>query len=671
MNQHLLIIGGYFLDKNKMLEYYNHFSTAEFEENYSYHGNDLGAVWTKEATEFCVWAPTASRVVLNLYKTGDREDRFDAVWMDQDQHGIWRKTLNGDWNGIYYTYSVTVEDETNEAVDPYAKALGVNGNRGMVIDLAATNPEGFVTEERPSFLNVTDAIIYELHIRDFSADHSSGMHHKGKYLAFTEEGTTNTHGDRTGIDYLKELGITHVHLLPAFDFATVDEAAAPEGQYNWGYDPKNYNAPEGSYSTDPFHGEVRITEFKRMVMALHRKGIRVIMDVVYNHTLEGEQSNFNRIVPAYYYRMTSEGNFSNASGCGNETASERVMMRKFIIDSVLYWAKEYHIDGFRFDLMGVHDIQTMNEIRQALNNYDPSILVYGEGWTGGMSPLPDWKKAVKHNMKNINPGIAVFSDNHRDSIKGSVFDRYERGFVNGRSGLEEAIKFGIAGAVWHQGVDHGRYTNYPWAIDPSQTVNYVSAHDNLTLWDKLTLSNMEDGRDNRVRMNLLAAAIVLTSQGIVFFQSGEEFLRSKPLNAEGTAFDENSYRSPDAINSLKWDNVTINSEVVNYYKGLIAFRKAHGGLRMSKAEELRERLRFLNWTQPNIVTFIISDVTEDICVILNANTEAKTVTIPMGDWRIYARGKVAGTKVLGVTPGGEVVVEAISALILAGRRKRV
>lgn len=658
------------MDRKRMLEYYNRFSTREFEEAYSYHGNDLGAVWTKEATRFCLWAPTASQVVLNLYRTGDKEDLFDTVMMEQDSRGVWRKMLQGDWNGIYYTYSVTVDDETNEAVDPYARAVGVNGKRGMVINLAETNPEGFVTEKRPAFHGATNAIIYELHIRDFSADSSSGMRYKGKYLAFTEEETVNSYGDKTGIDYLQELGITHVHLLPAFDFATVDEARLQEPQYNWGYDPENYNVPEGSYSTDPYHGEVRIMEFKRMVMALHRKGIRVIMDMVFNHTMEGERSNFNRIVPGYYYRMTPEGNFSNASGCGNETASERVMMRKFMIDSVLYWAKEYHIDGFRFDLMGVHDIHTMNEIRQALNEVAPGILVYGEGWTGGTSVLPYWKRALKDNMKNMNSGIAAFNDNIRDSIKGSVFNHYEKGFVSGQNGLEESIKCGIAGAVWHQDVDYGRTIGYPWAAEPTQTVNYVSAHDNLTLWDKLSLSNLEDSRDNRVRMNLLAAAIMFTCQGIPFLQAGEEFLRSKPLNEEGTAFDDNSYRSSDAINSLKWDNVTVNREVVEYYKGLIAFRKAHRGLRMAEAEELRENLRFLDWTQPNVVTFIISNNTEgDICVILNGNNEARTVTIPKGDWRIYARGKVAGTKALGVSPGGDVTVEAISALILAGRIK--
>jgi pullulanase len=656
------------LDRQKLLEYSNIFSSSEFEATNCYQGNDLGAVWTKEATHFRVWAPTASRVVLNLYRTGDQDDLFDSLPMFTEEKGTWVTRVLGDLNGTYYTYSVTVDGETHTAVDPYAKAVGVNGNRGMVIDLASTDPEGFCDEQRPEFHNATDAIIYELHIRDFSSDKSSGMKHAGKYLAFTESGTKNDFGDSTGVDYLKELGITHVHLLPAFDYHTVDETRLSEEQFNWGYDPKNYNVPEGSYSTDPYHGEVRIREFKQMVQALHRNGIRVIMDVVYNHTMEGEGSNLNRIVPGYYYRLTPDGNFSNASGCGNETASERAMMRKLMIDSMVYWTKEYHIDGFRFDLMGIHDIRTMNEIRRVLNEIDPSILIYGEGWTGGLSTLPEWKRAMKNNIKDMNPGIAAFSDNLRDTIKGNVFSGSERGYVNGRNGLEEAIKFGVTAATWHQDVDYGRViycSNTPWATEPTQTVNYASAHDNYTLWDKLALSNPEDSRESRVKMNMLAAAIIMTCQGIPFFQAGEEFLRSKPLNREATAFDENSYRSPDAINSLKWNQRSVNKEVVNYYRGLIEFRSRHPSLRMTKAEEIRTKLRFLEWSQPDVVSFIISDERDgDICVIYNASREIRSIKIPEGNWGIYVNGGRAGLNVLEYLPGGFVDVEAISALVL-------
>ncbi len=656
------------MDRQKLLEYSNLFSTSEFEATNCYQENDLGAVWTKNATHFRIWAPTASQVVINLYRTGDQEDLFSSIPMFLEVKGTWVTSVSGDLNGTYYTYSVTVNGETNIAVDPYAKAVGVNGNRGMVIDLASTDPLGFREEQRPEFRNATDAIIYELHIRDFSSDRSSGMKNAGKYLAFTENGTKNDFGDSTGVDYLKELGITHVHLLPAFDYYTVDETKLTEEQFNWGYDPKNYNVPDGSYSADPFHGEVRIKEFKQMVHALHKSGIRVIMDVVYNHTMEGEGSNLNKIVPGYYYRLTPEGYFSNASGCGNETASERAMMRKFMIDSVVYWTSEYHIDGFRFDLMGIHDIQTMNEIRRVLNGMDPSILVYGEGWTGGLSPLPDWKRAMKNNIKDMNHGIAAFSDNIRDTIKGNVFNGSERGYVNGRNGLEEAIKFGVVAATWHQDVDYGRVvycSNTPWAAEPTQTVNYTSAHDNYTLWDKLALSNPEDSRESRAKMNMLAAAIILTCQGIPFFQAGEEFLRSKPLNREGTAFDDNSYRSPDAINSLKWNQRSVNKEVVNYYMGLIAFRRQYPSLRMTKAEEIRARLKFLEWSQPNVVSFLITDETVgDLCIIYNANQDTRTIKIPEGNWGVYAKGMSAGREAMEYLLGGFVEVEAISALVL-------
>jgi pullulanase len=650
-----------------MLEYYNWFSTAEFETAYYYTGHDLGANWTKNATCFRVWAPTASEVLVNLYRSGDREDLSDNVQMIKEEKGTWVATIEGDLNGVYYTYAVTVDGVSREAVDPYARAVGVNGNRGMVIDLSSTNPPSFEEEQIPDFENATDAVIYELHIRDFSVNPSSGMKYTGKYLAFTEEGTKNSYGDKTGVDYLVELGITHVHLLPSFDYHTVDETRLNEEQFNWGYDPKNYNVPDGSYSTDPYNGAVRIREFKQMVQSLHKRGIRVVMDVVYNHTMESVESNFNRIVPGYYYRLTPDGYFSNASGCGNETASERAMMRKFIIDSVVYWVQEYHIDGFRFDLMGIHDIQTMNELRRVLNEFDPSILVYGEGWTGGLSPLPDWKRALKNNIKNMNSGIAAFNDNLRDTIKGSVFHGSEKGYISGRSGLEESIKFGVAASTWHQGVDYGRVvysSNAPWAAEPSQTVNYTSAHDNLTLWDKLALSNSEDNHETRLRMNLLSAAILFTCQGIPFIQAGEEFLRSKPLNEEGTVFDDNSYRSPDMINSLKWDHLQRNQEVVNYYKGMIALRKEHRLLRLSKAEEIRVSLNFLDWSQPNVVSFLLSDDEEEICVIYNANQETKVIHIPEGDWLVYVKGTKAGTEILEHHTGGAVAIEPVSALIM-------
>jgi pullulanase len=686
------------MDKTKVAEYYNTFTSNEFAERYLYEGEDLGAFWTKESTRFRLWAPTAEGVILNLYRNGNASEHLSGAGlygsmiadgeantqdlivqypMLPDEQGTWFLEVNGDLNGVYYTYSVTVEGSTREAVDPYAKAAGVNGDRGMVINLTATDPEGFREERRPDSIKPTDAIIYEIHVRDFSVDVDSGMKNKGKFLAFTEENTVNSHGDKTGISHLKELGITHVHLLPVFDYATVEEA---ESQYNWGYDPKNYNVPEGSYSIDPFHGDVRIREFKQMIQTLHTKGIRVIMDVVYNHTYSLEDSNLQKCVPGYYYRMTPKGVYSDASACGNETASERPMVRKYITDSVVYWAKEYHIDGFRFDLMGVHDIDTMNRIRTALDQIDPGILIYGEGWTGGASPLPEELRAMKANMKKLHERIAAFSDDIRDGIKGSVFEEAGQGFVNGGEGMEETIKFGITAAVIHDQVDYKRvnYSDQPWAKAPSQTVNYASAHDNLTLWDKLALSAPESSREDRLRMNLLSAAIVLTSQGIPFFQAGEELLRSKPLNGEGSRFDDNSYRSPDAVNSIKWEYKTRNLEVFRYYRGLIALRKAYTCFRYAEAGRIQSSLRFIDTGHPKLIAYLLEQHSGcpkeepkntgnqelTICVVLNANREAKTIELPEGVWNVYVKGKRAGTEVLEIITDGTVTTEPISALVL-------
>ncbi len=655
------------MKNHRLIDYYNYFSTKEFVEANYYEDDDLGAVWTKEATHFRLWAPTAERVVLKLYRSGHEEDMLQEISMNKEVKGTWSLQMKGDLNGIYYTYAVTVDGVTKEAVDPYTKGAGVNGNRGMVIDLSSTNPPGFLEEDRLVLENATDAIIYELHIRDFSADPSSGMHYKGKYLAFTERGTKNSYGDKTGIDYLKELGITHVHLLPTFDYSTVDESKLIEPQYNWGYDPKNFNVLEGSYSTDPFHGEVRIKEFKQLVQALHQEGIGVIMDMVYNHTAENEESNFNKIVPGYYYRLTPEGEFSNASGCGSETASERAMMRKFILDSLVFWAKEYHIDGFRFDLMGIHDIHTMNEIRRVLAEINPSILVYGEGWTGGLSTLPDWERALKVNIKNMDTNIGAFNDDLRDAIKGSVFLATEPGFVGGREGMEDTIKFGVAAATLHQGIEYGKvlYSNSSWAAEPTQCVNYNSAHDNFTLWDKLNLSRPWESKEDLMKMNLLAVAIIMTCQGIPFFQAGEEFLRSKPLNNEKTIFEENSYKSGDAINSLKWDEITANKEVVEYYKGLIALRKDHPAFRMTKAEDIQTYLNFYEWLEPNIIVFELKHPEDDeMCIIYNANREAKKLHIPEGEWKVYVKGSHGGRELLEIILGGEINIEPLSAMVL-------
>jgi pullulanase len=668
LNKYTLIVEGYgeFPISSSAL-----FSTKEFEDAFYYEGNDLGAVWSKAKTTFRVWAPTATEVLLNLYTAGVGTNLMESIPMMKNVKGTWFTEKAGDLNKTYYTYTVTVDGVAKEAVDPYAKAVGVNGDRGMVIDLSSTNPDGFTQEVKPVLVNPTDSIIYELHIRDFSVDKSSGIVNKGKYLAFTENGTKSPTGAKTGIDYLVDLGITHVHLLPSFDYASVDETRLLNNQFNWGYDPENYNVPEGSYSTDPHHGEIRVNEYKQMVQALHNKGIRVVMDVVYNHTSVSADSNFNKIVPGYYYRMTEDGQFSNASGCGNETASERLMVRKFIVDSVVYWAKEYHVDGFRFDLMGIHDIETMNAIRKALNEVDPTILVYGEGWTGGSSTLPDNERALKANMTSVDDGIAAFSDDIRDGIKGSVFQATEQGFVTGKTGIEESIKFGVVASTKHSQVDYSKvnYSKAPWAAEPTQTITYASAHDNLTLWDKIASSNPTDTLEDRIKMNLLSSAIVLTSQGTPFFQAGEEFLRSKPVDATGTTFDENSYQSPDSVNSLKWDLVSTNAETWNYYKGLIAFRKAHSSLRMTKTSDIQANLTFVDGLDANVIGYTINNSpngedAKSLCIIYNANKTASTVTIPEGDWNVYVKGKKAGTEILETISGGKVTVDPISTLIL-------
>lgn len=651
------------------------FDTEEFTSAFTYTGDDLGMTYTKEQTKLRVWAPTASKVNVNLYSKGDGDTLIETKPMTKDVNGTWLIALNGDYQGVYYTYSVTVGNETNEAVDPYARTTGVNGNRGMVLDLNTTDPDGFDKDQKPDFIHMTDAIIYELHVRDLSSDSEANSSYPGKFLAFTETGTKNSQGLSTGLDHMKELGITHVHLLPSYDFATVDESVKDSDEFNWGYDPKNYNVPEGSYSTNPYDGEVRVNEFKQMVQALHGNGIRVVMDVVYNHTYSAVDSNFNKIVPDYYYRKDGD-TFSNASGCGNETASERAMMRKYIIDSVVYWATEYHIDGFRFDLMGIHDIETMNAVREALDEIDPSILIYGEGWTASTSTLAESKRALKKFTYQLNR-IGAFSDDLRDGIKGSVFNALEKGFVTGASNLEESIKFGVVGATNHNQVDYSKvnYSKEFWAGEPGQSINYASAHDNLTLWDKISTSNADDSYETRVAMNNLSAAIVLTSQGVPFFQAGEEMLRTKPSATVEGAFDENSYKSSDSTNSLKWGEKGNVIDVVSYYQGLIAFRKAHSSLRMTTTEEINQYLSFMDTGYENVVAYTIDAAADKVngdrlCVIYNANQEEITVTIPEGSWGVYVNKEKAGIEEITKLDNGSATVDGVSCMVLVQKTSK-
>lgn len=639
--------------------------TKNFEKKYTYTGNDLGSIYSKESTSFRVYAPTAEAVTLNLYEDGLEGEPYKIIKMEQAENGTYKTVVSGDLHKKYYTYTARVNGKEREAVDPYAKAAGANGVRGMVVDLRATDPEGFAEEKRPEKINNTDAVIYELHIRDFSIDESSGMKYKGKYKAFTEEGTVNGDNLKTGVEHIKELGITHVHLLPSFDYGSVDETKLEVPQYNWGYDPVNYNVPEGSYSTDPFHGEVRIREFKEMVQALHKNGICVVMDVVYNHVFDAEEFCYQKIVPDYFFRMDGD-KFSDASACGNETASNHLMVRKFMVDSLRYWAEEYHIDGFRFDLMAIHDITTMNEIRKALNEVDENILIYGEGWTAEESPLPKKERALKKYTYRM-PGIAAFSDDIRDAVKGSVFEELEKGFVSGEPDLEELIQFGVTGAVGHsqlykKDVTYKQEIPRPWAATPSQCVNYTSCHDNYTLWDKLAVSNQGKSAKELEAMNKLAIAIILTSQGIPFIHAGEEMLRSKPDETKEYGYEENSFNRGDEINSIKWGTKKEHLDIFSYYQGLIAFRKETKALRLRTKEEIEQCIKFLP-TAPGLVSYVVKTKDEELFIAYNAGEKEVTLELPKGKFLVYVNKMQAGTKVLDEVEN-KVVAAPISAMVL-------
>ena len=604
----------------------------------TYYGTDLGMRYTRDASNFRIWSPQADKAELVIYAEGLGGEAIRRVSMKRSDGGTWTASLRGDQKGKFYVFRVSIDGEWRQEVpDPYVKSVGVNGKRGLILDMKKTNPEGWLSDRSPRLKSPTDAIIYEMHIRDASIAVNSGIRNKGKYLGLTETGTMNENGDATGIDHIKEMGVTHVHLLPFFDYLTVDETKLDRPQYNWGYEPLNYNVPEGSYATNPFDGISRIKELKQMVGAFHRQGIGVVMDVVYNHTMLSKDSYFNQLVPDYYYRHNADGTFSNATACGNETASERPMMRKFMIESLLYWVKEYHIDGFRFDLMGVHDIETMNMIARELRKIKPDILLYGEGWTAGASPLPEQQRAVKKNASSLD-GIAVFSDDIRDGIKGSVFVNEEKGFASGRTGMEQSIRFGIVAACKHPQVDYSQvnYSTAPYASRPGNTVTYAECHDNHVLWDKLALSAKDATETERKEMYKLALSIVLTSQGISFLHAGCEFLRTKKGN-------ENSYNAGDSINAIDWALKTTNRDIVAYVKGLIKMRKAHPGFRMTTAQQLAERLVFLEGLEPGLVAYTIrtaglGDSWKMIRVYFNGSAATMPVRLESGPWKLANYG---------------------------------
>lgn len=617
------------------------------DQNNCYPGNDLGAVYQKDSTAFRLWAPTADEVNLKLYREGNGDCLIEKTAMKPDVQGTWYVKKQGDMNHVYYTYELVRGGKCVETQDPYSVAAGVNGLRSMVLDLRETDPDGFDTDKGPEVKSRTDLVITEISVADVTGDASANAKYPGKYKGLAETGTKNKKGQATGLDYIKELGVTHVQLMPVYDFGSVDESQPDTEQYNWGYDPVNYNVPEGSYSTDPFHGEVRVRELKELVAAFHKAGIGVIMDVVYNHTYD-LNSCFQKCEPDYYYRKDGE-RYSDASACGNEVASDQPMMRKYIVDSVCHWVKEYHMDGFRFDLMGVLDLDTMNAVSAALKKIKPDIVIYGEGWTGDSSTLPYYTRALKQNARMLD-GVGMFSDDIRDNVRGHVFYNKERGFISGKPGMENAIRYGVAASVWHPQVDYRQYeySAGSWAKSPQDTISYISCHDNLTLWDKISVSRPDADQKRKLAMNRLAASIVFTSQGIPFFLIGEEAARTKPLKDKpGVA--ENSFNLPLFTNAIRYDRTNEQEGLLDYYKGLIAFRRAHSLLRLNTAGDVQKKLRFVEDTPESVVAFTIKDETGQVFVIYNANEKEVSVDLPDHDaWDLFIDGVHAGTKSLGI-----------------------
>lgn len=615
-------------------------------------------------THFCLWSPDAEKAQVLLYEHGSDSPVIETLNMVRSSGDFFTASVARQLYGLFYTFRIKYRGLwLDETPGIWAKAVGINGHRAAIIDFSKTNPSGWDSDRGPSLQHYTDAVIYELHHRDFSAHKTSGIIHKGKFIALAEKGTKNLSGAPTGIDHLKELGITHVHLLPSFDFCSVDESAGMP-QYNWGYDPQNYNVPEGSYSTNPANPITRIREMKLMIKSLHDAGIGVIMDVVYNHTASSNHSCFSLTAPGRFYRYNPDGSLSNASGCGNEMASELEPMHNFIINSVKYWAQEYHIDGFRFDLMGTHDINTMNILSAELHKINPNIIIYGEGWTAADSPLPAEQRALKENVTKLD-NIAVFSDDIRDAVKGHFAEETDRGFATGQPGLEEALKVGIVAATPHPQVNYKRgcKSKFPYASSAEQIVNYASCHDNLCLTDKLITSMSDASNEQRIQAAKLIQTIIFTSQGIPFIFAGEEIFRSK----QG---DHNSYQSPDTINAIDWELKTSNSELFEYYKQLIALRHAHPAFRMTSAEDIAQNIHFYRIRgAKNVASFSIlnhanGDTCKEIRVIFNGSTSPYTASIRKSHWIIAAENGHIHAQGLRSFPGGKITLSPHSALIL-------
>jgi pullulanase len=663
------------------------YTSDAFNDAYGYDG-ELGAIYTVLETTFKLWAPISDAVTLNLYSKGHRASQLDydnvagtdtpyqTIPMVKGAKGVWETSVQGDLDQVYYTYTVTNGLLTSEVVDPYAKSSGINGKRGMVVNFSRTNPVGWNATTRPDTMDAyTDAIIYEIHVRDYTS-HATWLGNpewRGKFLGLAQRGTTYN-SVTTGLDHIIELGVTHVQLVPVFDHGIVDETrlndptyyGIHDGIFNWGYMPENFNVIEGSYSTDPYNGDVRITEFKEMVQTFHENGLRVVMDVVYNHTGKSADSNFDLIVPGYYFRMNSNGSFSNGSGTGNETASERYMFRKYMVDSLVFFATEYKIDGFRFDLMKLHDVETMNAVVDALHAIDPTIIIFGEPWTGGTSTLPSADAAFNANLDEM-PGVAVFNDDTRDGIKGSVFLSGDKGFVQGNNFADSRVLLGVTGATAQLNLPVGALPKGTWAFEPTQTINYVTAHDNNTLHDKLKLSTYET-IDKIIRMQRQSNAIVLTSQGIPFLHGGVEILRTKPCVPGGNTceggFDHNSYKSPDETNQINWNWKVTHIETFNYYKALIALRKAKSVFTLATKTEIAAHLFIIPDTQSGFVSYFLQDSADTwktTYVLHNNGFEARQVKLQPGTWNVVMTTASAGAitetglATLYTQPGGETI----------------
>lgn len=693
------------------------YDTEDFTEAYNYDGA-LGVEYTAEKSTFTVWAPSASDITLNIYSSGNVTDTASEASypMTKGTKGEWTKTVEGDLENKYYTYSVKNGSKVVEVVDPYAKSAGQDGKRGMIVDFASekATPNGWADQKEPTLKSNSEAVIYEAHLRDLTISPTSGVSeaNRGKFLGLTETGTTvngKEGGSATGLDYLKSLGVTQVHFQPLFDFASVkeytgnakfqDEYESGEGQFNWGYDPLNYNVPEGSYSSDPTDGYSRVKEMREMVQALHNAGIQVVMDVVYNHVSSAKDSNFEALVPGYYFRTNTAGAYTNGSGCGNETASERYMFRRFMIDSVKHWTKEFKIDGFRFDLMGLHDVVTMNELAKELKEINPDVIIYGEGWTGGTSGMDTTlnKPALLANAADT-PDIAYFDDAVRDKLKGGVFDIKEKGFVSGEKATDAAVYYGAAGGVAHADVGHILLGKSAFAANPTQNINYVSAHDNSTLWDKLNASVKADEATLKA-MNRMAAAAVLTSQGASFFLAGEEMLRSKPTTAtkvtaadgsyslkdeaydgrpnewvngsEPYYFSDNSYKSPDRVNAINWELIDANKDMVDFYRELIAIKKTFKQFQITKKADILKNVTILDADKADgVAWYVVKDPASDEYVVaaFNNNETAKQIPVPEATYDIHVNGERAkASEALETFTGSELTVGARSVIIMKTR----